>query len=213
MRAAPQYWIHNAAGFGHASVARYFAGFAEHLLDVFGGRVDGVTDMRAVLERIEELAPGTATGPKKAMMVAIYALWHRVVVPEQHRQDAQRFLARWGSELEAPGLVAFAAAVLGGEVPGWPVDAWVEIATARHAERLSAGHVEVPAVIDAALQVVAAERLVTDGRRAEAVAFAAQAVEEMPGNALLLEWERALGAGEDVDLDLGVLFGLVQRGE
>lgn len=99
MQTAPQYWIWRGDGVNHSSAGRYFSGFISHLIDTFAGRNDGVPDMAAVLERIEQLLPSTADGPAKGYMVAIYSLWHRTVAPDDHRPGAESVLcARAPSE-------------------------------------------------------------------------------------------------------------------
>jgi hypothetical protein len=49
MRAASKYWIWQEEGFEHQSVLRYFNGLVDHVIEVFAGREEGLTDVRAVL--------------------------------------------------------------------------------------------------------------------------------------------------------------------
>ena len=203
---APQYWIWNAAGFGHASAERYFSGFSEHLLATFDGSNEGVTEMQAVLERIEELVPGTAEGRTKQAMAATYVLWHRFLVPDAHRPNSSGFLEEYEKLLQPPGIPAFVVGVLSNRLPDWSPDQWLTLASERRAERTGRIHLQIPPALDAALQGIAAEVLVEAGRRDEAALLARNAIEEMPGNAELIAWERGLLAGEAIELDLNVLI-------
>lgn len=209
MRAAPQYWIWNADGFGHGSADRYFSGFVGHLADTFAGHHEGVTDMRAVLERIEELLPGTAEGPVKTLMVAIYTLWHHVLAPSDHRPRGASILAEHEHLLQQAEVPSFVVGFFSGQLPDWTDDQWLALASARRADRTERRHLELPAGFDAALQVMAAERLTEAGRIDEARTLARFAVEELPGNEPLMAWEAGLAIGDASELDLRALvFGL-----
>jgi hypothetical protein len=205
MRAAPQYWIWNADGFHHQSVDRYFSGFVDQLTEVIAGRDEGVTNMKAVLQRIEELVPSTADGVAKDMMVAIYVLWHRVLGPDDHRPEAADFLAKYGHLLNQPGMPAFVVGLLTSEMPKWTDEQWRELAVERRVQRSNAQHLELPPSVDSALQVIVAIRMRDGGHSEEAQTLAAFAVEEMPGNESLVEWEDRFSAGETPELDLRAL--------
>ena len=205
MQTAPQYWIWRGDGLNHDSAGRYFSGFASHLVDTFAGRNDGVPDMGAVLERIEQLLPGAADGPAKGYMVAIYALWHRALALGDHRPDAESVLSAHEHLLQQPSLTAFVVGLLSNELPEWTEAQWHDMATERRAERTRRVHLNLPPSIDAALQALAAERLMKAERVEDAERLARFAVEEMPGYEPLMAWEAGLAAGEDLELDLRTL--------
>lgn len=205
MQLAPQYWIWAAEGFDRNSASRYFSGFVENLADTSAGRTEGVPDMRGVLERIEKLLPGEADGPFKTLMVAIYALWHRQLAPSDHRPGAAAVLTRHEHLLQQAEVPAFVAGLLSNQLPEWTDDQWHNLATDRRAERSKRRHLELPAGFDAALQVLAAERLVEAGRTDEARTLAGFAVEELPGNEPLMAWEAGLATEQVPVLDLRAL--------
>jgi hypothetical protein len=205
MQLAPQYWIWNGEGFGHESADRYFSGFVGHFTDTLAGRSDGVTDMRAVLERIEQLLPGTAEGPAKVLMVAIYFLWHDALPPDDHRPGADAILAKYKHVLQQSEIASFVVGLLSGQMPEWTVDDWYALATDRRSQRETARHLELPPTFDATLQVMAAERLIEAGRIDEGRTLARFAVEELPGNGQLITWEAGLAAEKISELDLRAL--------
>lgn len=205
MRLSPQYWVWNADGFDHRSADRYFSGFVGHLADVFAGRHEGVTDMRAVLERIEQLLPGTADGSTKTLMVAIYALWHRTLAPSDHRPVAAALLAEHEHLLQRAEVPCFVAGLLSDQMPEWSDRQWEQLATERREQRTTRSHLELPACLDAALQVMAAERVTAAGHTDQALTLARFAVEELPGNEPLMAWEAGLAAGQPVELDMRAL--------
>lgn len=206
MRFAPQYWIGNATNFDPQAASSYFSGFVENLVGVLAGHAEGVPPMGEVLERIEQLTPGIADGPNKTLMVAIYALWHSHLAPEEHQPNADNFLAsheRVLRRLEAP---SFVVGLLGDQMPKWSAEDWRTLATERHVARSKRRHLELPAGLNAALQVMAAERQLEVGRPEEAARLARFAVEELPGYKPLVVWEDRLAAEKSYELDLGALL-------
>jgi hypothetical protein len=210
---APQYWIWNADGFRHDSASRYFSGFVQNLVEVFAGRDESVADIREVLERIEQFLPGTAEGPAKTIMVATYALWHRSLAPSERRPRAATLLADHEHLLQQAETPSFVAGLLSNQLPEWTDDQWLALATERREERSKRRHLEVPAGVDAALQIIAAEALMKAGRTDEASTLARFAVEELPGNEALIAWERALADGQPTERDLRALVLGLQPSE
>jgi hypothetical protein len=201
MRAAPQYWIWQAPGFDHKSVTRFFSGFVEHLVAILAGREEGLTDMTPVLERIEKLVPGLSDGSAKAMMVAIYALWHGIA-RDHHRPEASQFLAKYQPLLDPPAIPAFVTGLLLGTLPSWRAEQWQALATDRRQERAQRYHLQLPASLDAALQVAAAQELAQSDDLPRARKHAGFAVEELPGDEQLLIWEPLLGTDDAVAIDV-----------
>lgn len=211
MQVAPQHWVFNAEGLDVRSAPRYLAGFAEVLVEVLAGRSEAMVDMRAVLEQIERQVGGLQDGTAKASMVALYALWHRTLGPEHARPNAQALLERHAALLERPCLPAFVTGLLSDRLPPWSGDEWLALAGERRAERSRRDALELPARLDAALQALAAAKLLDEGRTAQAVALAAEAVEELPGDPVLMAWEASVLAGEVRPLALRALVLRVEE--
>jgi hypothetical protein len=195
--------VWQAEGFNHKSVSRYFSGFVGHLVDTLAKRTEGVTDMQAVLKRIEQQLPGIADGPHKALM--FYALWHSVLAPSEHRPQAAKFLAKHGHLLERLEAPSFVVGLLTDQMPDWTDDQLHTLATQRRADREKRGHLELPVGFDAALQIMAAEWSMGAGRASAGRHLAGFAVEEMPGYEPLMAWEAALHGGQAFALDLRAL--------
>jgi hypothetical protein len=210
MQVAPQYWVWNADAFGHGTAGRYFSGFVSHISDVIAGETEAVTDMTRVLERIEHLLPGTAAGPTKTLMIAMYTLWHQLLAPEHHRPQAPAVLEAHQELLSAPSVPAFVVGLVSDEFPGWTAADWHRLAVERRNQRFAGGgEIELPPRVDAALQVAAAEHAARAGRRQDAVELARYAVEELPGDQSLIEWEARLAAGTEPGIELrAVAFGV-----
>jgi hypothetical protein len=205
---APQYWVWRPEGLTKDTAAHYLDGFIRHLNDVKAGRAEGVSDMNGVLGRIETLAPGMAASPAGTAMIALYCLWHRNLPPENHRSGAAAFLEKHKKALMAPSATAFAAGLLTGDLPAWPPDQWLSLASNRRQERAAKKSAQpLPPELDAALLVITAHMLLAAGQDSAAAQMAAWAVEELPGHKSLCAWEASIAAGQPpIKIDLTALI-------
>lgn len=210
MQLAPQYWIWQADGLRVEHGPERLDGFLELLLPVLRGD-DGaaLVDMTEVLLAIEKLLPGEAVAAKRAPLVALYRLWSHLLVPEAHRPGKDRVLARFGADLDAPSAAAFAVTLLLDDDPPWPTPRLEGFVAARQQQLRSGSAAPLPDRIDAALLLCLARRLWREGRRVDAVAAVADAVETLPGDTGLLAFEEhvhadhAAGAAEGSDANDG----------
>lgn len=196
MQLAPQHWIGQAQGFGVKTASRWFYGFVDALIDWFS---DGEQkfNLTTVVDKIERLVPGLEDGETKTTMVAIHVLWHEHLRPEDRKSSAREFIERYGACLDCPTPVAFTVGILCNRTPPpWTPGEWALMATQRHEARLKGRELPLPATIDALIQLEAADQLEVAGRHEEAVVFAANAVEEYPGDESLMMWEHRLLLGD-----------------
>jgi hypothetical protein len=135
-------------------------------------------------------------------MVGLYCTWHRVVHPDHHRPDAERFMTAHAETLAEPSMVAFVSGLLCNELPEWTDDEWRDLGQARRAERASSSQLSLSPRFDAALHAVISEKLHLSGHAGDALRFAGYAIEELPGEPLLLGWEAALRDGTANELDI-----------
>jgi hypothetical protein len=194
---APQYWIWHPEGLAADTALQRFNGVAEAFIGWHAGHHDDGFNLTDVVKRIEQLVPQLPDGPQRTALVAIHVLWHEWTPAEDHRPEARDFIEQHGPCLEAPSPTAYAVGLLSNrKPPSWTADEWAEMAGARRAERLHGKEAPLPASVDTLIQLEAADQLEAVGRHDEAVAFAANAVEESPGHADVLQWEERLLAGE-----------------
>lgn len=210
MQLAPQYWIGQSDGFDVKNAPLWFNGVAEALISWLSGDNKDGFNLTGVIEKIEQLVPQLPDGEPKTTMVAIHVLWHEWLRPEDHHNSAAEFIEHYASCLDLPTPVAFTVGVLSNRrPPAWTPDDWATMASSRHTARRKGKESPLPATIDAFIQLEAAGQLEVAGRHDEAVIFAANAVEESPGNADLMAWEeRFLSGDHDPDFDWQrLLFG------
>ncbi|MCV7254643.1 hypothetical protein H7J86_20990 [Mycobacterium hackensackense] len=215
---APQLWVSSADGFSKDSAGRYFEGVVDVLLEALrptrGNYADntGATrpieaDLREICSRIEVLAPSLQGGPRLSM-IAIYYLWNRFIVPEKAMPDAESFVEKYVPELEAPSMQSFVVACVTGEEPPWATAEFEHLVANNVVSRPNARTDPLPNLFRAALAAEAAKHLALDGRRDDAIAMIATAVEELPGNRVLIEAESNYAAGQSLSVDLReLLFG------
>jgi hypothetical protein len=214
MKLAPQYWIWHPEGLDAETALQRFNGVVEAFIGWHAGHQDEGFDLTQVVEKIEQLVPRMTDGEPKRALVAIHLLWHEWTDPKEHRHGAQAFMEEFEACLNIPSPVAFTVGLLSNRrLPPWTPDEWAEMATLRRSARLKGNEPPLPAALDALIQLEAADQLETAGRHHEAVAFAANAVEESPGHQELITWESRLVA-EDHDPNFEVhkfLFGKPSR--
>lgn len=197
VRLAPQYWAANPYTVTKEGALELLGGVSEMFVDIAAGRSEGMTDLRPVLSRIEEVVPSLHSCAERDALVAIYWMWHNCMALELHQPRALDFLGEYGSDaMTRPSVIAFLARTAsGGGLPDWTAEEYAQVAESRHEMRSLRRHFQFPAQFDAALQLEAADRLEAAGEHERAIQHAAYAVEEAPGNELLIEWEAKLVGG------------------
>lgn len=206
---APQYWIWHP-GAVMESATRRLDGFAEALIGWIAGHHTDGFPLDEVCKEIEAVVPKAPEGDARTALIAIHVLWHSWLDPAERRAEALAFIDKYKGGLDVLSPTSFTVAVLSKDpAPTWSVDEWVAMAQARNAARYAKDRAPLPAAIDALIQLEAADQLEAAGKHDEAVAFAANAVGEMPGNEALLEWETRLVMGHhDPNFDYRtLLFG------
>jgi hypothetical protein len=96
---APQYWIHNAAGFTAAKAPRYFTGLLSLILGL--QKNEGICKMTGVLEKIEEMVTSGNRTQQRAML-ALYGLYNGCIVPEGARPNWSEFIERHADVVNDP---------------------------------------------------------------------------------------------------------------
>lgn len=207
---APRLWVGGTLEAPHA--LERLNGVVEALIAWHaGGRsADAGFDLSQVAATVERVVPGLPDSDAKTALVAIHRLWHEWTDPTVHTPEAIAFAESYAPVLREPSPIAFTVCVLSGfSARAWTTQEWMDMASARRAARLTGKEAPLPGVIDALIQLKAADRLAADGRHADAIACVSCAVEEVPGNEMLLAWEQRLLAGDrDLAFDVNrFMFG------
>ena len=208
---ASEYWLWDADGLSTKTAPAYLNGFIELLMPVLRGD-DGASlvDLTGVLKRIERILRGEAQQEKRLPLVAIYALWHRLLPSEHHRPQQQAVLARFGADLLPPSTAAFAVAVLTDDDLPWSTEELSALATDRAIESGRGRGRPLPARLNCALELCLAQRLWSDGRTDTMAHAVSRAVEAIPGDVLLIDYEARTARGESPEINL--LEFVLERG-
>ena len=202
---APQYWIHNPDGLTKDTADRYLAGLVEEAIELHAGR-GSVTIMDDTMGKIEKTVAGMASDPSKAYMLGLYSLWDGITDDDHRRPGAAKLLEAQASSLAGYPFVRLVADLLSGRLGDWTPEQLVDCADARYLERIQKRHLRLPVAIDAAVQALAADASAEAGDFDAAFKYAARAVEELPGNDLLLDYEQQITSGAVPKLDLSRLI-------
>lgn len=202
-RLAPQYWIHDAAGFDHKSAPEYLDGMLSFLVEGISGRSEaGLVNMNGVLDKIEVLAAGLADRRQRLPMAGIMALWNEYAPAGQRRTLKPKLRARFDVDLAEPSMTAFAVALLVGRELPWDLEALRALSADRTIERYGNNAQPLPVRFDAALNLLVADGLLSSINHDEGLVELAKAVETVPGLADLVRFEARIRAGEHPTLDL-----------
>lgn len=199
---APQYWIWKSERFTPAQAPGVLSGLIELLLPPLSGADENdLVDLGGVLEKIESALPGEARSEVRRPMIAIYILWHLFMDPAHHRPNAAQVIDHHQSDLDAPSMVGFAMRLLSGEEVEWNEDELETLARERREELERGRGQSLPARFDAALLLCLSER-VWEKRPDQARLLISDAVQLLPGDAVVMDVERAAEAGDKLALDL-----------
>lgn len=192
---APQYWIWQ--GLDAEQALQRFNGVAEALISWHSGHNEEGFNLDQVVAKIEQLVRSMPESEAKTALIAIHRLWHEWIDPNTHRSEAHAFTETYDPHFQEPSPIAFTVALLSNYATReWTPQEWADMANARRAARLAGKAAPLPAKIDALIQLEAADQMEAEGRHDEALRFAANAVEEFPGDDRLLAWEARLLAGD-----------------
>ena len=203
MQLAPQYWVGRAGGFSAASAAPHLQGFVELLCPLLlegGGTLKA--DLTPVLERVEQLLPGEAKVPARRPMVALYALWHRIMASDLHRPNAEVLIDRFASDLDEPSIESFVVRLLLDGPLDWTADDLTALVSARRSDLERGRGQELPHRLDAALMLLAVKALWEDDRVEDARRYLADAVELLPGDEAMIRLEKCSIGDELPHFDL-----------
>jgi hypothetical protein len=192
---APRYWIWKAENYHARNARRFLSGFLSELESVLMGHEEALTDIGSVLEKIEQQVPALAP-TSRLPMVALYLLYHRHLLEERHRPVAREFLEEHASLLDDPSLESLICHTVLSQPTGWDPDKQEEIRRAYLAQRYHKNGLQLGPLLEVAMILETAEAYRLTGDRKRARILLSDAVENLPGNAMLLDLEQKWLAGE-----------------
>jgi hypothetical protein len=199
---APQYWIHQAAGFNTKRAPAYLEGMIEFMIGGIANQTPVLVDMTPVLQEIERSALGLTKWADRLPMAGIMTLWNARAPEAMRRVLRPKLEALFESDLAQPSMVSFAVNLVLGVSTPWKLDAMHTLANERITARLKGNAEPMPRRIDGALHLLVGDQLLAQGDRDAGLAEIAHAVETVPGLGDLIKYEDAMVAGEPLFLEL-----------
>jgi hypothetical protein len=187
--AAPRYWIWKADQFNARTARRFFCGFLGELVSVLTGHENGLTDIRDVLEKIEQQVPELAP-VSRLPMVGLYLLYCRHVKTELHRPAAELFLDEHVFLFDEPSLESLICHAVLSQPTGWDPDIQEGVLRGYREQRCQRNGLEVGPILEVAMILETAEAYRLSGDTQRVQNLLSDAVENLPGNSVLLEIEK-----------------------
>lgn len=129
-------------------------------------------------------------------MIALYFLYHQFSSRKWHRPAGEAFLAEHVSILEEPSIESLICHAMLSQPTGWEPAKQEEMRKEYLAQRRHKTGLSLGPVLEAAIALEAAEAFRLNGDIQVACNLLSEAVENLPGNARLLEIEQKWAAGE-----------------
>lgn len=190
MRLAPQYWVGRAEGditkIGRDKLEGFLQQLASCLLKQPGAVI---TDMREVLTKVAEFAANTQK-PLRLPYLALHFLFNWHVSENDSAATSPAIKTLIEKELGEPSSESLIAHVLSGQVIDWPLEVHRRTLDGYLRRRAAASGLRFPRIFEAGITLDLADRYRLDGDMDACKAMVALAVENHPGHAGLLEFER-----------------------
>ena len=197
-RMAPEYWVGREEGLTVSSGRKYLEGFLEQLsacLEKSGGAK--ITRNPKVLAKIETMLPGLSRSTR-APFLALYILLNILFTRDQWMAKFETIWERYLGDMDSLTVEAMLVHLVLGRVPEWPLNEHRRLHDRYFQDRNSRNGLKVPKVMEAGLSLVLAERYRLQRDLDGARSLVCSAVENYPGNAVLLEFERAFDGGNEI---------------
>jgi hypothetical protein len=180
MHVAPQYWVHNAAGFSATLAPRYFTDLLSLILDLKKG--EGTCNMTSVLEKIEQMA-ATGSRVQQRGMLALYALYNGCIVPEGARPNWREFLEKHADVVNEPCIEMMALRIaLNSDFP-YTSEQVENVLREFNGQRFRRGALELPPIMELAIAVSGVNLALRESNAERHRRLLEQALMNAPGKA------------------------------
>jgi len=190
---APEYWINQTNGFTCAhGPSRLTAFLGQWTAAVLLRQPSAkVTDIRALLSKIEEIVPGLTEASQRLPLLTIYFLFHRLIPPEECLPKFEE-MKRFATDFNEPSVESFVAHVLTEQQPAWTLEQFERLHDGYFKTSRTTNATRVGLVLEAAFSLYLAELNRASGFEARARELIAFATESCPAHGNLRAFEAAL---------------------
>ena len=175
MQVASQYWLNNAQDFNATTAQQYLVAFIGQVIEWRMQPTAKITDIRAVLEKIEALIPSLAKPAQRLPMLALYFIYN-VFAPEGLRSlQYPKLLETDQNDFKTPSVISLAAHLVTGQNPDWSLLEMENLHASYFLERHHSNKLGLGRILEAAFTLRLAEQNRTENkitRARELIAFA-----------------------------------------
>lgn len=191
MQMAPQYWIGNPQRFNATTAQQYLVAFIGQVVGFLLQPSTKLTDVRAVLEKVEALVPGLAKPVQRLPMLALYFLFNSFVSEDSRSAEYPKLIETYQSDFETPSIISLAAHLLTDQNPDWSLELMEELYARYFRERHYAKTLDLGRILEAAFTLRLAEQNRAAGNLTRTRELIALAVEICPENVDLRNFEES----------------------
>jgi len=198
MQLASHYWIDKPENYTLDSARTILSWFIKQHAAIIADPTQKVSDMRAVLQKIQGIVPSLAKAEQKVPMLTLYHLFMRYL-PEGDLPAAKAFFEPYIPLFDRPSVESLVAHFLtGGEILDWSIDESDQLLTTYANQRFHKNGLDVGPLIGASLVLWIAEQRRKNGNEVRARELITYAVEEYPVMKTLQAFEQGLPAAGDL---------------
>ncbi len=197
MRLAPEYWIANTGGFTYQHGPLKLSALIGQITSAVLLRIANakLTDIRPVLELVEEMMPGLPKAKQRLPLLTLYFLFHQWAGPDYSRPQWPAMFEKYRSDFDDPSIESFVAHILTDQEVDWTLKQCEELYLEYFKARHRAGVTNIGRVLEAAFSLCVAEVNRKAGNEVRARELVALGVEAHPGHSNLRDFEAALTPG------------------
>jgi len=180
MKMSPEYWIHNPQGFTPQNAHARYSVYLEYFVVRIAG-TEPITDMTAVMEKIEQTVPAAGTERQKTAMLCLYWVFNGWASKKFKRPKWDKFLTKYKNLLAQCCIDTFAARlVLGGKIE-WGFDACHACYTEYDQMRFNKSATHLPSALETVMLATLANKALTEGKNELHVSYLKKAILNCPG--------------------------------
>lgn len=194
LRLAAEYWIANTGGFTYKHGPQRLSALIDQLTSAVLLKVHGahVTDIRPVLELVEQMVPSLQGAKQRLPLLALYFLFHQWAPPDFRLKQWPALIQKYESDFDRPSVESFVAHLLTDQPLPWTLDQLEDLYTDYFNMRHKVGVTDIGRLLEAAFSLYVAEMNRKAGNEARTRELVALAVEAHPAHAKLRAFEAAL---------------------
>lgn len=188
-------WGTSSSGYTHRSARSYLSGFLEDITKLLTSEPSStvtITDVRSLVEKVETLVPGLAKAEQRLPLLTFYLLFHHYAPAADHRPNYQQFLNKYAQDFDAPSIESMVVHVLMDHVPNWTTEQFEAMRHVYFKQRYSKTGLKLDATLEAAIILFLVEMHRCAGQEDAARKLFSEAIENLPGQAVLLQFEQRM---------------------